>query len=158
MFTEEIRQLVGHSVLSWLATCDDDGVPNVSPKEVYTLYGDEFIFIANIASPTSAQNIKLNPNVAVSMVDIWTQQGYQMKGKATLLNPGDDTYQEARQSLEQITQGKFPFEVIFSVKVEKIKTIKAPSYYVLGNQVSDCIQDSEQSYLSILQKQKENQE
>lgn len=37
------------SVLCWLATVSHTLVPNVSPKEIFTLWDDERLLIANIA-------------------------------------------------------------------------------------------------------------
>jgi len=57
---KEIKEAIDSSVLCWLATSSKENIPNVSPKEIYTHYKDEFIIVANIASPQTVKNIKEN--------------------------------------------------------------------------------------------------
>lgn len=52
MFNDDIRKRVQRSVLCWLATVDAQGQPNVSPKEVFALVGDNRLLIAPIVAPS----------------------------------------------------------------------------------------------------------
>ena len=49
--TTEIKGYIDSSVLCWLATASTNGMPNVSPKEIFTYYDSNSIIVANIASP-----------------------------------------------------------------------------------------------------------
>ncbi|MGP5019843.1 ANTAR domain-containing protein [Vreelandella alkaliphila] len=60
LITTEVRESVERSVLCWLATSDENGQPNVSPKEVFAVADSQNIVVANIASPRSAKNIRAN--------------------------------------------------------------------------------------------------
>jgi predicted pyridoxine 5'-phosphate oxidase superfamily flavin-nucleotide-binding protein len=62
-------------VLLWLATSNNLGEPNVSPKQLFLFKGRNKLIIANIASPKSLMNILENPNVCVTGIDIWKQKG-----------------------------------------------------------------------------------
>lgn len=64
---------LGGCVLCWWATADEQGQPNVSPKEVFAVVDDQHLLIANIASPVSVRNIQHNPKVCVSIIDIFVQ-------------------------------------------------------------------------------------
>ena len=75
MISVEIKNYIERSVLCWLATADAAGVPNVSPKEIFVPFGDDHLLIANIASPESVKNIRGNPHVCVSFVDVFVQKG-----------------------------------------------------------------------------------
>lgn len=123
-----VLRLADESVLCWLATSSVSGQPSVSPKEVYSVYNNDSIIIANIASPNSARNIRENPNACVSFVNIFTQKGYQIKGAARCLGNGDDGYAEIEGVLLGITQGKFPFKTAFRVMAEEVHEILAPRY------------------------------
>jgi len=83
--TEEIIESIDTSILCWLATISSENIPNVSPKEIFTHYGDDIIIVANIASPQTVQNIKINENVCISFIDILVQKGFQIKGKAEII-------------------------------------------------------------------------
>ena len=82
MLTPDIIESTRKSVLCWLATADARGAPNVSPKEIFAVFDDQHLVIANIASPQSAANIAANPQVCVSLVDIFAQKGFKLTGTA----------------------------------------------------------------------------
>lgn len=155
MFNEEVISCIRESVLLWLATSSTANEPNVSPKEVFTFLDNDNLLIANIASPQSEKNIIANSSVAISMVNIWLQKGFQFKGKAEVIFPIDKLYHTYLPLMEEITKGKFPIQSIFKVEVVKIKPIIAPSYlFFKGEKEKDKIADAEKSYFAILEKNK----
>jgi len=127
MLTTEIKSYIEKSVLCWLAT-SMDGQPNVSPKEIFTYYGDSLIIIANIASPGSVKNIKLNPKVCLSFIDILIQKGYQLKGQAKIIKKGEPEYLIYGSLLTKMTGDLYPFSSIIAIEIESAKQILAPSY------------------------------
>lgn len=130
MFTQDILTYIDRSVLCWLATVDTEGHPNVSPKEAFIAYGDAELLIANIASPISARNVSINPNVCVSFVDVFVQKGYKVKGTASLIEPSHEEFALVEAPLLTITQGKFPIKSIFKIQASSIQPIIAPSYWL----------------------------
>ena len=128
MLTQEIKKYIDKSVLCWLATSDDENMPNVSPKEIFTFYEDDFIIIANIASPQSVHNIMHNPKVCVSFIDVFVQKGFQLKGKARIIRKSDEEFELLNAPLLKMTGDKYPFSIIIKIKIEKVKKIIAPSY------------------------------
>ncbi|MEM1358269.1 MAG: pyridoxamine 5'-phosphate oxidase family protein [Bacteroidota bacterium] len=116
------------SVLCWLATVSAAGQPNVSPKEIFCTYREDYLLIANIASPGSLRNIQDNPAVCVSFIDILVQKGAQIKGTATIVYQNDPAYDALAQGLHQLTGGMFPFASLFKIRIESIKPIVAPRY------------------------------
>jgi len=128
--TQDVITSISNSVLCWLATVSNDGLPNVSPKEIFTNYGEEHIIIANIASPQSERNIEQNNQVCVSFIDILLQKGFQLKGQAEIIKQGDLEFMKMEKVLTKFTEGKFPFESVFSIHVHSIKPIIAPKYWL----------------------------
>ncbi len=128
ILTRKIKDAIDKSVLCWLATVSSEGIPNVSPKEVFQYYGNDKIIIANIASPQSKKNIKYNENVCVSFIDILIQKGFQLKGKARVIDKMSTEFKEMKTILLKITNGDFPFSTIFEVTVISVKPIIAPKY------------------------------
>jgi hypothetical protein len=126
--TPKIKTSITKSVLCWLATSDRDGQPNVSPKEIFTFWGDDQLIIANIASPQTVNNIRQQPMVAVSFIDILVQKGYQLKGKARIVGKEEDAFAELAAPLEVMTGGKFPFATLTLITIEQVKPIIAPRY------------------------------
>lgn len=128
MLTDEIKSYLDKSVLCWLASSSIDGAPNVSPKEIFTHYGDSKIIIANIASPQSVKNLKANPKVCISFVDVFVQKGYKLMGKAEIIDKTHDDFNAMENRLEGLTQGKFPFKRIIVFTIESASPIIAPKY------------------------------
>ena len=62
MLEKKVQERIDTAVLCWLATVDQEGMPHVSPKELFTYDELGCLVIANIASPHSARNIKIHPN------------------------------------------------------------------------------------------------
>ncbi len=128
--TDNIKEYIDNTVLCWLATVSQDGQPNVSPKELFHRYGDDQLIIANIASPQSVNNIKQNPKVCVSILDILVQKGFQLKGTAQIIDEAHKDYDGMYALLTQETGDKYPFHTITVITVQSTKPIIAPSYWL----------------------------
>lgn len=124
---QKIKESIHKSVLCWLATISDDGIPNVSPKEIFSVYEDKII-IANIASPQTVKNIKTNENVCISFIDILIQKGFQLKGTAKIIRKNDSDFKNMENILIKMTGGNFPFTSITAITVQQAKPIIAPKY------------------------------
>jgi uncharacterized protein len=127
MISDDVRSAVRNCVLCWLATVDEQGAPNVSPKEVFQLQGDRLL-IANIASPTSVRNIHHSPKVCVSMIDIFVQRGYKFIGTADLINDTDERWEDLSAPLVELAGPSFPIRDVIVVRVSRVEPIAAPSY------------------------------
>ncbi|WP_350288755.1 pyridoxamine 5'-phosphate oxidase family protein [uncultured Croceitalea sp.] len=126
--TIDVKECIDKSVLCWLATASSINVPNVSPKEIFKFYGINSIIVANIASPQTVKNIKQNENVCISFIDILVQKGFQIKGKAKIIEKKDLEFLNMEKELLEMTEGKFPFATITKITIENIKPIIAPKY------------------------------
>lgn len=130
MLNEKIKKCIEDSVLCWLATINEYNVPNVSPKEMFTYFNDNILLIANIASPQSSKNIKINPSVCVSFINIFIQKGYKVIGKASIINESDDTFFVYKNRITGLYGNEFKIIEIFEVSILRISDILAPSYII----------------------------
>ena len=130
MLTEEIKKYIDRSVLCWLATASKEGIPNVSPKEAFTFYGETKLLIANIASPQSLRNIQENEQVCLSFIDIFIQKGYQLKGKGRIIKKSEQDFGELVAPLVKLVGDRFPIPSLTEVTICSVKPIIAPSYFL----------------------------
>lgn len=130
MITDEVKKYIDKSVLCWLATTNEQNEPNVSPKEMFTLYGDKTLLVANIASPNTIQNIKTNSKVCVSFLDIFVQKGFKLKGIAKVIDKANVDYDEKLKLLTNLFTDKFPINSIIEINIKTVDKIVAPSYYL----------------------------
>ncbi len=138
--TTDIKKYIDQSVLCWLATVSSELQPNVSPKEIFTAYGEEHILIANIASPQSVRNMKQNPKVCISFIDILVQKGYQLKGMVSIVDKTHPEFEVLEPILLELTGGKFPFATITKIAIESAKPILAPRYLLFPESTTEASQ------------------
>ncbi len=74
--------------LGWVSTASAAGVPNAVPKGSVRVLDDSHIMFADLFSLKTRANLKENPHVGVTVIDLETYQGYQIKGTAELLESG----------------------------------------------------------------------
>ena len=128
MLTPEISHSALRSVLCWLATVDGDGQPNVSPKEIFTVFDSQHLVIANIASPTSVRNIESHPRVCVSFVDVFVQKGYKVIGSAHNVRKQDERFSFWSEPLQAMAGTRFHIHSVLVVRASAVEPIWAPSY------------------------------
>jgi MOSC domain-containing protein YiiM len=142
MLTPDIKACINKSVLCWLATADKSNMPNVSPKEMFTFEGDSTLLIAHIASPNSLKNIKANPQVSVSILDIFVQKGYQFKGYATIIDNKNPPFGAKAQLIIDLFGTAYPFTQIIDIDIQKVKPIIAPSYILFPESTEESSIDN----------------
>lgn len=130
MLTESVKKSIESSVLCWLATANEIGEPNVSPKEMFIVYSNECLLIANIASPHSARNVEVNSAVCVSFVDVFKQKGYKLKGVAELIKADAPDFTTYLAKFDVMDGSNYPIKSIFMIKVTSVNPIVAPSYWL----------------------------
>jgi predicted pyridoxine 5'-phosphate oxidase superfamily flavin-nucleotide-binding protein len=128
VINDAVREDIRNSVLCWLATVDEKGQPNVSPKEIFTDHGNDAILIADIASPVSVRNIVRQPLVCVSFVDVFRQRGFKIAGRARLIPPEHPDFAATGARLQEMAGTDFKVRRAIHVTVNRISRIWAPSY------------------------------
>ena len=122
------RDLIDKSVLCWLATVGRDGEPSVSPKELWSVHGDDSLVIADIASANSVTNIRNHARVCVSFVEVFLQKGMKFYGSAEIIPNNTNEFRELGAGLLAIAGDKFIVRNLMHVRVDRTSKIVAPSY------------------------------
>ena len=137
MISPQVQESANRSVLCWLATVDANGQPNVSPKEIFSVFDEDHLVIANIASPASVRNIELNARVCVSFVDVFVQKGFKVLGNARNVTREEAEYSRWAAPLEKKAGPRFPIRSVFVVRVVGIEPIIAPSYRLYPHETNE---------------------
>lgn len=140
LLTDAVRQAARSSVLCWLATVDDQGQPNVSPKEVWAIADDRHVVVANIASPVSVRNIAHQPRVCLSFVDVLVQKGFKLQGTARELLPTHGNYAGWAAPLLVMAGDRIPVRSVSLIKVQSVQAIVAPSYWLFPKTTTEASQ------------------
>ena len=134
------KAMAERSVLCWLATADESGQPNVSPKEVFAVADDKHIVVANIASPGSAKNIHINAKVCLSFIDVFAQKGFKVFGVASDVTPEAAEYFRWVEPLRMMAGDCFPIHSVFVVRATAVEPIIAPSYRLYPSETTEASQ------------------
>lgn len=126
ILTTEVKEFVVRQKLGFVATVCPDGTPNLSPKGTTTVWNDDHLVFADIHSPETVANLRINPSIEINVVDIFSRKGYRFKGFARILSEGEifndviTFYGEAAK--------KYTIRTIVLVKVERVLPLWSPAY------------------------------
>ncbi|MFM7507876.1 MAG: pyridoxamine 5'-phosphate oxidase family protein [Rubrivivax sp.] len=140
MLSAQVQEAAKRSVLCWLATVDTSGQPNVSPKEVFTVFDSTHLVVANIASPTTVRNVRLNNRVCVSFIDVFVQKGFKVNGIARNIGKHEPGFSHWAAQLEVMAGPRFPIHSVLVIEATAVEPIVAPSYRLHAAETSEQTQ------------------
>jgi uncharacterized protein len=128
VLTQKVLERLANCVLIWLATVDADGMPSVSPKEIFAAEGETTLLIANVASPNSLKNLLKHPKACVSFVDVFVQRGFKLYGQVQMLETSAADFATRAARLLEMAGDKFPIRSVMALEIERVVPIVAPRY------------------------------
>ena len=105
--------------LGWVATVDAAGMPNVTPKGTIRVLDESTLIFADLFSLKTRENLKHNPNVAVTLADHERVIGYQFKGQAELIDAGP-VFDSVKEALKQSPKALPEPQYVAKITVEAI--------------------------------------
>jgi uncharacterized protein len=114
--SSEIKELIENNKLAYVATVDENGAPNVSPKSTFSILDDETFIFAEIMSTHTRENLLKKPKIAVYFFDKEKNRGCQIKGTVEMFNSGE-LYDEMSEALSYF---KRKANYVIKVKVEDL--------------------------------------
>jgi len=77
ILTDDMKRMVRQQRMGFIATVCSDGSPNLSPKGTVSVWDDDHLVFADIASPTTISNLSVNPAFEVNVLDAFIRKGYR---------------------------------------------------------------------------------
>src|SRR3954471_1572998 len=125
--TADMEAILKRAILSFVATVNEDGTPNLSPKASLTVRNG-VLYFADIASPRTILNLKRNPAVEINVVDIFQRRGYRFKGRA-LIVPSDDDEALVIANWVRATNGpEYPVDHVVKIETTSITPLLSPAH------------------------------
>ena len=87
MLTEEVVSMLKDAMWD-IATCSEDGRPNVVPVAFKDVSADGKLLVGDVFLQTTLANVQANGRVAISVYDAANLSGYQIKGTADYITEG----------------------------------------------------------------------
>ena len=122
-----MKRVVEEQRLGFVATVSPDGTPNLSPKGTTAVWDDDHLVFANIRSPGTLSNLRLNANVEVNVVDPFVRKGYRFKGVASILESGV-LYDKAIVFYKERGSRVSAIREVVMVRVQSAQPIDSPAY------------------------------
>ena len=88
MVPQEVRELFGGGRLTWLATADGEGVPNVAPMLQYWWAADTTLVIGDMFMKATKANVEATGKACLAVYDESTDRSYKLKGTARYQTSG----------------------------------------------------------------------
>ncbi len=128
--TYEIGKFVETQKISYLATTNKKGHPNVSPKGPLRIADNKTLAFADLFSKKTNDNLKENPWIAVSVVDAGKKEGFQFRGKAEVLTDGPLFEQIVKEISKPHTKRPMVQSMV-KIRVKEIHDLAPPGEYYL---------------------------
>lgn len=117
--TPHMKHMLKQQPVLLVATSDDQGQLDVSPKAALKVVDDDKLVFANLFSHRTWANLQANPSVAVAVFDLQTYEGYQFKGRADLVGDGP-LVDEIDNLLARSSSGPQPMELWFEKAARQV--------------------------------------
>jgi uncharacterized protein len=96
---QDVKEFV-KGKMAWVGTASKAGTPNATPKGSVQVLDDSHLVFADLFSRKTRENLKENPQVSVTVIDMSTFKGYQFKGTAELIDSGP-LFEQVKEHLKE---------------------------------------------------------
>ena len=142
LITDDMRRVIESTRLAFVATVNEDGTPNLSPKSSLAVVDEDRIAFADIASPNTVRNLKANPAIEVNAIDIFMRRGYRFRGTATLEPPGSAVFDRIAEPFWAENGRSFPIHGVVNIAVEKALPVLSPAYTFIEGVTEDALREA----------------
>ena len=125
--TADMEATIRQAILSFVATVNEDGTPNLSPKASLTVTNG-ILYFADIASPRTILNLKRNPAVEVNVVDVFQRRGYRFKGRARILAPDAEESLAIANWIRATNGPEYPVDHVVKIDTTAITPLLSPAH------------------------------
>jgi general stress protein 26 len=125
--TADMESVIKQAILSFVATVNEDGTPNLSPKASLTVVNG-VLYFADIAPPRTILNLKRNPAVEINVVDVFQRRGYRFTGRASVLAPDDDESLMIANWVRATNGPEYPVDHVVRIDTTAITPLLSPAH------------------------------
>jgi predicted pyridoxine 5'-phosphate oxidase superfamily flavin-nucleotide-binding protein len=129
ILSDEMKRVVMRQRLGFVATVCPDGTPNLSPKGTLSVLDDDHLVFADLRSPGTIANLRVNSSVEVNVVDPFVRKGYRFKGNARVIDGGEELERLVGIfSHGQLSDAPRRIRAIVVIRVDEAKPLISPGY------------------------------
>ncbi len=132
MLNDDMKAIIASANLSFAATVNADGSPNLSPKSTLRPWGNNKLIFANLASPGTLANLQRDPRVEINCIDVFARRGYRFAGTATIHSLGDALYEEFYAIIAPEVGTEIEVRDAVLIKLTDVQPVLSPAYGLDG--------------------------
>jgi hypothetical protein len=118
------REAVARYPLCFVASVNEDGSPNLSPKGTVRVWDADHLVFADVASPRTVANVERDERVHVNVVDHFARRGWRFAGRGRVTD--EPAVLEAIRG--EYPGEPYPFDRAVLVRVDEARELVSPSY------------------------------
>ncbi len=131
ILTDDMKTVVADTMLCFVATINEDGSPNLSPKSSLRVHDENHLLFANIASPNTIGNLHRDPRIEVNCVDIFSRRGYRFSGLAEVHGAGTALNDQLRSAVRVEHGDAIPVHDAVLIRVVSASPVLSPAYHFI---------------------------
>ncbi len=101
--SEDVKQLIRNEGVIIVGTADESGLSNISPRSTFHVTDDE-IYWFELFKHKSYDNFMRNPLISVAVFDRNELNGYQLKGKVSIVTDKEEFYYADLRIQDRLTR------------------------------------------------------
>jgi general stress protein 26 len=141
ILTADMLDVIQSAILSFVATINEDGSPNLSPKASLIARNDA-LFFADIASPQTIKNIRRSPEISINVVDVFSRRGYRFNGRASVLPVKDVDRKFVAEWVWRTNGPDYPVDHVVRIDVREAAPLLSPAYRFGEGVSEDTLRDA----------------
>jgi predicted pyridoxine 5'-phosphate oxidase superfamily flavin-nucleotide-binding protein len=127
----DMQRVVREQRLGFVATVNQDGSPNLSPKGTTTVWDDDHLVFADLRSPQTIANLRVNPLVEINVVDPIRRRGYRFRASARVIDRGAELEQAIAffsRGDQAVTRAGERIRAVVLIAVDRALPLTSPAY------------------------------
>ena len=126
VISSEIKNFLNSQKLGYVATVSSDGKPNISPKGTIISWTSDLLAFANIRSPDTMSNLKINSAMEINVIDPLSRKGYLFIGTGKIIK--DSTLFDEIVTYYRNSGIQSPINSVLLVTVSSVSEVTSPLY------------------------------
>jgi uncharacterized protein len=128
MLTGEMRAIIEAYPLGFVASVNDDGTPNLSPKGTFIVLDDAHLAFGNIRSPGTLANIAKRPKVEINFLDVLARKAVRVSGEAHIIRKSDADFTHLFAQMAKWEGYTQLMSALVRVDITRAQLILSPAY------------------------------
>ncbi len=128
MLTSEMRAIIEAYPLGFVASVNDDGTPNLSPKGTFIVLDDAHLAFGNIRSPGTLANIAKRPRVEINFLDVLARNAVRVSGAAHIIRKSDADFTSLFAQMAKWEGYTQLMSALVRIDITRAQLILSPAY------------------------------